>query len=65
MEVWIITFSCVSVLSIYGLVVVNIGSLYRMRYVFLMLLVALGLAGFVELYAGKNWPGAGWLRKRC
>lgn len=48
-ELWIILICCIPPLLIYGIVVANIGTLYRMRYGFLMTLVALGLAGFIAM----------------
>lgn len=41
---WIIVFYCGGMMTIYGLITVNIGSLYRVRYGFIMTLAALGLA---------------------
>ncbi|MFZ5997973.1 MAG: hypothetical protein ACOYW7_10860 [Nitrospirota bacterium] len=52
-ELWIILIFCVPPLLIQGIVVVNIGTLYRMRYGFIMTLVAIGLAGFITLF--RQW----------
>jgi len=49
LETWLIFIFSLYMMVIYGLVVCNIGSLYRMRYVYIMMLVALGLAGFFAL----------------
>ena len=46
-EIWLISTFCFYIMLVYGLVVCNIGSLYRMRYVYIMVLVALGVAGFI------------------
>lgn len=46
-EIWVISIFCIYMLFVYGLVVCNVGSLYRMRYVYLTTLVALGIAGFM------------------
>lgn len=48
-ELWIVLLCTVPPLLIYGIVFANLGTLYRMRYGFLMTLVALGLAGFITL----------------
>lgn len=49
-ELWIIFLYCVPILLVYGIVFANVGTLYRMRYGFLMVLVALGLAGGMKLF---------------
>jgi hypothetical protein len=46
-EIWVISVFCVCMMFIYGLVVCNIGTLYRMRYLYITILVALGIAGFM------------------
>ncbi|OIO34510.1 MAG: hypothetical protein AUJ70_00930 [Candidatus Omnitrophica bacterium CG1_02_40_15] len=46
-EIWIIFIFCIYMMLVYGLVVCNIGTLYRMRYVYITTLVALGIAGFI------------------
>jgi hypothetical protein len=48
-EIWIISIFCIYIMLAYGLVVCNIGTLYRMRYVYITILVALGIAGFIVL----------------
>ena len=48
-EIWIIFIFCIYMMLVYGLVVCNIGTLYRMRYVYITTLVALGIAGFISL----------------
>lgn len=45
-EIWVISLFCISNLLINGLILCNVGTLYRMRYPFITTLVALGLAGF-------------------
>jgi hypothetical protein len=39
---------CVSFMIVYGFVSANLGTLYRLRYVFLMIMMALGLLGWFE-----------------
>ena len=46
-ELWVVILFCSGFLVIYGLVIANVGTLYRERYGFLMTLVALGIAGGV------------------
>lgn len=46
-EIWIILAFCFYMVTIYGLVVCNIGTLYRMRYAYIATFVALGIAGFI------------------
>lgn len=46
-EIWIIFVFCVYMMLIYGLVICNIGTLYRMRYPYITTLTALGIAGFM------------------
>ena len=43
---------------VYGLVVCNVGSLYRMRYGYITILVALGIAGFITLVERLKKRGA-------
>lgn len=40
---WIVMFFCGSMMTIYAFITVNIGSLYRVRYGFIMIIVALGI----------------------
>lgn len=44
-ETWLILSFCAILLLIYTYIIPNVGSLYRARYGFLMMLVALGIAG--------------------
>lgn len=46
-EIWIISIFCVYMMLVHGLVVCNVGTLYRMRYVYITTLVTLGIAGFI------------------
>lgn len=48
-ELWVIVGFCVTMLLVDGAVITNVGTLYRLRYGFLMLLVALGIAGALTL----------------
>jgi hypothetical protein len=49
LEIWAILLFCISLLLVFTLAVPNLGTLYRMRYCFLMTLVALGVAGFLAV----------------
>ena len=49
-ELWVIVGFCVGLMVAYGLVAANIGTLYRMRYGFIMTLVALSMAGGLSIY---------------
>lgn len=51
---YILTVSCVASMLSYALVVTNVGTLYRMRYGFLLTLVALGLAALFEVLCGRH-----------
>jgi hypothetical protein len=56
-EIWIIFLFCIYMMLIYGLVICNVGTLYRMRYGYITILVALGIAGFIvflEKFKSKN-----------
>ena len=44
-ELSVLLWLCGSMIVVYGVAVVNVGTLYRMRYGYLMLLMALGIAG--------------------
>lgn len=46
-EIWIIFIFCVYMILVHGLVICNVGTLYRMRYPYITILVALGVAGFI------------------
>lgn len=45
-EMWLILSFCSGMVLIYAVAIPNIGTLYRLRYGYLMTLVALGIAGF-------------------
>ena len=47
-EAWMLFLFCSGMLVIHGLVVLNIGTLYRMRFGYLMTLVALGVSGLIS-----------------
>jgi len=49
-ELWVIVGFCVGLMITYGLVVANMGTLYRMRYGFIMTLVALSMASGLSIY---------------
>lgn len=44
-EVYVIGIFCTGMMLIYSISITNVGALYRMRYGFMMTLVALGVAG--------------------
>jgi hypothetical protein len=48
-EMWVIAAFCIYFMLIYGLIVCNVGTLYRMRYLYITILAALGIAGFFAL----------------
>jgi hypothetical protein len=48
-ELWVVLILAVSLLLIYALAIPNLGTLYRMRYCYTMILVALCIAGALEL----------------
>jgi len=47
-ELWVVLIFCAGMMLVYGLVVANVGTLYRFRYGFIMTLVALGIAGVLS-----------------
>ena len=49
-EIWMTLSFCTILLMVYTYIVPNVGSLYRTRYGFLMMLVALGIAGGISAY---------------
>jgi len=50
LEIWIILLFCLPMLILFSYVVCNIGTLYRMRYGFLTVLVGLGIAGAFQAH---------------
>lgn len=48
-EIWIILVFCMTTMLFYTLVVCNIGTLYRLRYGFIMTLAGLGIAGAIQI----------------
>lgn len=54
LDLWIVLWLCAGMLLGYGLVVANVGTLYRMRYPYVMMLVGLGLAGFLALWEARR-----------
>lgn len=50
-ELWVILLFCVSMMVIHALAVVNTGSLYRVRYGYIMTLVALGACGWMSVWS--------------
>jgi len=52
-EIWMILVFCFSMMIGFTMVIPNIGSLYRTRYGFMMLFIALGVAGFIKLIENR------------
>jgi len=48
-EIWMVFIFCGLMMLSYGLVICNVGTLYRMRYPYITILIALGIAGFITL----------------
>jgi general stress protein CsbA len=58
-DLWIILIFCSGMMLIYGLVVANVGTLYRFRYGFLMTIVAVDLAAgfsFIQQWKSRKKP---------
>lgn len=55
-EIWLITAFTGMYLLVHGIVIPNIGTLYRMRYGMLMLLVTIGLAELMKIIHDRNQP---------
>jgi hypothetical protein len=51
-DMWLIAYLSTSILIVLSLGVCNVGTLYRMRYGFLMIMVALGIAGLGAMILG-------------
>jgi hypothetical protein len=49
-ELWLMLWFCLGMLVVHALTIPNAGSLYRVRYGYLMPLVALGIAGAVSIW---------------
>jgi hypothetical protein len=47
-DFWLVVYLCVSMILFYSMVVVNIGTLYRFRYAFLMTLVCIGFSSIID-----------------
>lgn len=58
-EIWLISIFCISIMLVFGLVVCNIGTLHRMRYVYITTLVALGIAGFFAFLTPREAEKSG------
>jgi len=44
-----------ALLTFYGITIANVGTLYRIRYLFLFLLMLVGLAGWLGLFNRRGW----------
>lgn len=53
-ELWVVLLPCLALLTLYTLVVPNLGALHRFRYGFLMALVGIGIAGGLDWLAGAR-----------
>ena len=51
---WFVTVFSVWMILIYALVIVNVGTLYRVRYPFLMTICAFGIAGALSTFSHKK-----------
>lgn len=50
----VMTFSLV-LLTVYGFTLANVGTLYRIRYLYLFLLMLVGLAGWLRFFEKRGW----------
>ena len=58
-DLWIIFIFCTGMMLIYGLVIANVGTVYRFRYGFLMTIVAVDLAAgisFIQQWKSRKKP---------
>lgn len=44
-----------ALLTLYGITIANVGTLYRIRYLYLFLLMLIGLAGWLSFFARRGW----------
>jgi hypothetical protein len=51
-ELWVLLWLSASTIVVFSTAIANVGTLYRMRYGYLMLLVALGIAGALAAWQG-------------
>lgn len=49
-EAWLIIGSCTIAITLYTYIIPNVGTLYRMRYGFIMIIMAMGVAGALSLF---------------
>jgi len=55
LAVWLLSFVSAAGIVALGLVMPNVGTLYRLRYVFWMLLVILAAGGAAKIVSGRAW----------
>lgn len=55
-EAWMILSFCLGMMVIYALAIPNLGSLYRVRYSFIMAIAALGVAGLIQTVKAHRKP---------
>jgi murein biosynthesis integral membrane protein MurJ len=48
-----------AIMAVYGLTLANVGTLYRVRYPYLFLLMLIALAGWADLFLRRGWIHAG------
>lgn len=44
-----------ALLTLYGITIANVGTLYRIRYLYLFLLMLIGLAGWLSFFERRGW----------
>ncbi len=52
-EIWVLSLFCAVILMIYSVSTPNLGTLYRVRYAYLMVFVAMGIMGMATLW--RDW----------
>ncbi len=57
-EMWVALLFAVSMLAIYGFVMPNVGTLYRMRYGFFMIIIGVALASALSYALKRGTPAA-------
>jgi hypothetical protein len=58
LDFWVLVWICLGMLVGYGLVVANVGTLYRMRYPYIMLIVAISLAAILSWWRERRTADA-------
>ena len=55
-QIWIPTLFALSVILLMGLTVANVGTLYRMRFPFIMIFITFGVAGLLQFFNTESRP---------